>query len=104
MRLRLTLAVVVALLAGLLGIGHVNAVTSWQLTSAYPLAVNQHSCVVDTNSAFVYCIGGQTGTGNTQEVDSAPISAMGEVGPWSTTHHYPLAIDDQSCVVDSGFV
>jgi len=80
-----------------------SGVGLWASTTSYPVLVAEQSCV--TNSGFIYCVGG-----GTDLVSFAPISSSG-VGPWTTsitspttTKPYPIPIERESCVTNSGFI
>jgi len=79
-------------------------VTSWTLDSnSYPQYINGQSCVV--SSGYVYCVGGSYDSGGDDIASSsfAPLSQTG-IGNWSSTTHYPIPIDTQSCVAASSYI
>src|SRR2546426_3918149 len=85
-----------------------SGVGPWAITTPYgapavlPIPTSEQSCV--TNSGFIYCVGG-----GTDLVSFAPFSSSG-VAPWTTsitsptTYPYPVPIERESCVTNSGFI
>jgi hypothetical protein len=90
-----------------------DGIGAWRATTNFPTWVGDQSCVA--YSDFIYCIGGFFGstsplTGSTvwnsygsSLTYYAPLSLSG-IGTWKQTTNYPNGIDDQSCVVYSGFI
>src|SRR5437667_2697461 len=82
------------------------SLNSWSSTTKYPIGTWNQSCVV--YSGFVYCIGGRPDGGATSPTNAVYFAQLlpgGGLGSWSsTTNNYRTSIDNQSCVVDSGFV
>jgi hypothetical protein len=77
----------------------------------YPTPIAGHSCV--TSGGLIYCVGGNTGAGATSAVYYAPLNeSIGPgltgpdvgIGKWRATTNYPDAVDNLSCVTDSGFI
>src|SRR5438876_4756668 len=86
--------------------GQFASLNSWSSTTKYPIGTWNQSCVV--YSGFVYCIGGRPDGGATSPTNAVYFAQLlpgGGLGSWSsTTNNYRTSIDNQSCVVDSGFV
>ena len=76
-----------------------SGVGAWSSTTNYPLGVTAESCAVA--GGYIYCVGGEIGSGYTNNVYYAPVSSSG-VGAWSPTTNYPLSMAAQSCVVSGG--
>jgi hypothetical protein len=77
-------------------ISNTELLGSWGSTSnSYPLPIESQSCVTSTND--IYCIGGFSGSTDTNFAYVAPISVQGTVGAWTATNSYPLAVESQSC-------
>src|SRR5919108_1210888 len=82
---------------------------SWSATTNYPTGIAYQSCVV--SSGFEYCIAGANSTATPQGNRTVITDAVyfgqlssGGVVAWSRTTSYPLRVQSQSCVADSGFV
>jgi N-acetylneuraminic acid mutarotase len=88
-------AAVALLLVAPLSLAHAESLGSWTSTTNYPVSLSGVSCV--TLSAYVYCVGGFGGGGNSHnQVYYASLSGSG-IGKWSSTTAYPTAIDSASC-------
>jgi hypothetical protein len=78
--------------------------SQWILTTSYPMAVIDSSCVSD--SGYIYCVGGTGGLypHNTMfnSVYYAQLSSSG-VGLWTPTTDYPTT-NASNCVVNSGYI
>lgn len=81
----------------------------WKNTTAYPMPIEDASCVAYTFSsspdATVLCVGGSYNnpSGATNSTYAARLSPDGGiVGPWVAQPDYPVPISGASCVVDSG--
>jgi hypothetical protein len=80
-------------------------ITTWTPNSnSYPQYIDGQSCVV--SSGYVYCVGGSYDSGGDDIALSyyAPLSPTGTLGNWSSTTHYPIPIDTQSCVTASSYI
>ena len=75
-----------------------SGVGTWrEATNSYPTTIEALSCVVSGGN--IYCVGGSLNGGpGTSAVHFAKLSSSG-VGTWRSTTAYPIATDDQSCVV-----
>ncbi len=73
----------------------------WVATTPYSTRMSKPSCVA--SSAYIYCIGGHTGTDDSDAVYFASISPTG-VGSWTATTAYPTRIAVHSCVLYSGYI
>lgn len=79
-------------------------VSSWTTdNNVYPQSINAQSCVTSGND--LYCIGGTYDDAG-DDVNSSYFASLsdGTVGTWSSTSSYPIQVDTQSCVVNSGYV
>src|SRR6266550_4500299 len=81
-------------------------VGSWNRTTSYPLPLAAMSCV--SSDGFAYCVGGgdeaaPRGSGGLNVTYYAPLSTSG-VGQWIKTTDYPLAVQNPSCVTNSGYI
>jgi len=70
-------------------------------TSSYPTNIAYQSC--GTYSGYIYCVGGNTGSGPTSAVYYAPVSSSG-VGAWTSTTSFPTKVEYQSCATSSGYI
>ncbi len=75
---------------------------SWSPTINYPSNISEESCV--TNSGYVYCIGGADGPGAPVNNTYYGLMTPAGVSSWSSSTNYPLAVELQSCVANSGYV
>jgi hypothetical protein len=80
-----------------------SGIGNWIPTTDYPTGIQDQNCVV--NSGRVYCIGGVVISAaeyvETNYVYDAPLTPSG-IGAWEKTASYPMIVNVQSCVVDSG--
>ena len=63
--------------------------------------IDSSSCTI--SSGYIYCVGGNTGTGYTSAVYYAQVSSGG-VGSWASTTAYPTSVFGASCVIFSGYI
>ena len=80
-----------------------SGVTSWALTSAYPLNIYWPSCAI--SGGYIYCVGGAT-DGSDSQTDAvyyAAVSSSG-VSTWTSTTSYPVYVDAQSCAISGGYI
>src|SRR5208282_1469261 len=63
-------------------------------TTSYPTKTAYQSCA--TYSGYIYCVGGNTGSGPPSAVYYAAVSSSG-VGAWTSTTSYPTKTEYQSC-------
>ena len=79
-----------------------NGVGKWAVTTTYPVASVDPSCVIA--SGYIYCVGGETAGGEsptfTDLVYFAPISSGG-TGAWMQGPSYPRNVGTM-CVIDQG--
>jgi hypothetical protein len=77
----------------------------WSPSASYPTSIWTQSCV--ESGAYIYCVGGLSGSDLTTEAASAvyfaPVSSSG-VGDWASTTSYPTTIRSQSCVAASSTI
>lgn len=73
------------------------SISGWNPTTPYPEAVAAASCT--TTNGYIYCVGGNTSTGNTNNVYYAKIAGNGALGQWQQASSYPYKINSQSCVI-----
>src|SRR5271170_2610872 len=80
-----------------------SGVGAWVSTTSYPSNVESQSCVAE--SGYIYCVGGNPNSPDspTDAVYYAPLSASG-VGTWVSTTSYSVAVQNQSCVAQSGYI
>lgn len=71
---------------------------AWSQTTAYPLNVFLHSCVVNADFQRIYCVGGTNGVGYLNSVEYASISSSGSIGTWAAGPAYPQVSAGHSCV------
>jgi hypothetical protein len=79
-------------------------VSSWTTdNNAYPQPIYDQSCVTFGNN--VYCIGG-TNDDAGDDTNASYYASLngGTVGGWTATTVYPIPVDTQSCVTNSGYV
>ena len=99
---------------GYTGSGHTGAVYyasvgsggvgAWASTTAYPTGgIGELSCAV--YGGYIYCVGGDTISGNTDAVYYASVSSSGVGSLWiSTTPYAAGGIEDQSCAIYGGYI
>ena len=78
---------------------------SWTATTSLPMGVLTTDTV--TYDGYVYILGGQTSsynTNNTASVDYAPINSNGTLGPWTATTSLPYANEAATSVAYNGYV
>jgi hypothetical protein len=76
---------------------------NWTADTPYPLSIGGESCI--TYSSDVYCVGGNTDDAGDSTAASYFATLSGsEVGSWSATTPYPIAVDSESCVSSSGYI
>jgi len=78
-----------------------KGVGTWKSTTSYPTIIYVQSC--DVSGGYVYCVGGESGSGPTSAVYFASLSSSG-IGTWKVTTSYPISISYESCVVSGGYV
>ena len=78
--------------------------SGWTAASnPYPVNTDGESCVA--YSGFAYCVGGSYNE-NGDDVASSYFASLNgaQVGEWTSTTPYPIAIDSQSCVTSTGYI
>ncbi len=100
----ISLVIAISFLA-LIPLGHrtssAESIAGWSEGTSYPSDTDVQSCAA--YSGYVYCVGGDTGSGYTNAVYYAPISSSG-VGTWSSTTSFPVNLGYISCVTNSGYI
>lgn len=79
-----------------------GGVGTWAKTASYPIGVNSPSCV--SESGYVYCVGGATGSSGHSDVYFAPLLSSGGVGAWAQTTSYPVPVYSHSCAATSNYI
>ena len=82
-------------------------ISNWTSTTVLPYSI--YEGLAGEAAAYggrVYVIGGQTDGGGTlsNAVYSAPISATGSLGSWTSTVSYPFAMTGMSVFIDNGLI
>lgn len=81
-----------------------SGIGSWTRTTAYPIGVQDESCVA--TGGYIFCVGGIAGAtsgpgidrlGRTSDTFYAPISSSG-IGQWSATTSYPYVAASPRCM------
>ena len=107
------IVILLSLTMFLLPYASAESVSPWGSTTSYPSTIYAQSCA--TSSGYIYCMGGNTGSGTTSAVYYAPVISTG-IGTWTETTDYGaastsdnsgsagVATEAQSCAISSGYV
>ncbi len=80
---------------------------AWSPAPGYPFPANDLSCVTD--DGYIFCVGGYDGTtptsgqGDINRTYYARLTPSG-IGAWTSTTDYPVGIQDETCLADSGYI
>lgn len=71
--------------------------TTWTKSTDYPMAFYDSSCVINSPTNSIVCVGGINSGTVYNSVYFAPLSASG-VGTWTASNAYPLKFQNHICV------